>query len=108
MPLRIGINGFGRMGRLALRAGWDRADLSFVHINEIASDPAGAAHLLTFDSVHGKWDRDVEARDRAIEIDGRPTRYVVIPAKRSLTSLRDVALAGVLLSLSDSNTSRSA
>ena len=43
---RVGINGFGRMGRLALRAGWGGADLNFAHINEIAGDAATAAHLL--------------------------------------------------------------
>ena len=70
MPTRIGINGFGRMGRLALRAGWGRPDLQFVHINEVAGDPVTAAHLLTFDSVHGRWDRRVEARADQIAIDG--------------------------------------
>jgi glyceraldehyde 3-phosphate dehydrogenase len=70
MPTRIGINGFGRMGRLVLRAGWGRPDLQFVHINEVAGDPVTAAHLLTFDSVHGRWDRRVEARVDQIAIDG--------------------------------------
>lgn len=70
MPLRIGINGFGRMGRLVLRAGWGRRDLEFVQINEIAGDPATAAHLLNFDSVHGKWSQTAAAVDRAISIDG--------------------------------------
>jgi glyceraldehyde 3-phosphate dehydrogenase len=70
MPARIGINGFGRMGRLALRAGWGRPDLQFVQVNEVAGGPETAAHLLTFDSVHGRWDRKVEARDNEIAIDG--------------------------------------
>jgi glyceraldehyde 3-phosphate dehydrogenase len=68
--VRIGINGFGRMGRLALRAGWDRADLEFVHLNELAGDAAACAHLLEFDSVHGRWSRHIAARDGAVEIDG--------------------------------------
>jgi glyceraldehyde 3-phosphate dehydrogenase len=54
---RIGINGFGRMGRLALRAGWDRTDIAFAHVNELHGGPETAAHLLTFDSVHGRWER---------------------------------------------------
>jgi glyceraldehyde 3-phosphate dehydrogenase len=58
MAIRIGINGFGRMGRLALRAGWGRRDVEFVHINEIATDVQTAAHLLTFDSIHGRWSGD--------------------------------------------------
>jgi glyceraldehyde 3-phosphate dehydrogenase len=54
--LRIGINGFGRMGRLAFRAGFHDPGLEFVQINEISTDSAGSAHLLQFDSVHGTWD----------------------------------------------------
>ena len=69
MTLRIGINGFGRMGRLVLRAAWGWPELEFVHINEIAGGPECAAHLLTFDSVHGRWPRRVEADADAIRID---------------------------------------
>ena len=72
MAIRVGINGFGRMGRLALRAGWGRPDLEFVHINEVAGGPETGAHLLTFDSVHGRWNRQVEAVDR--QIDRKSTR----------------------------------
>jgi glyceraldehyde 3-phosphate dehydrogenase len=70
MPPRIGINGFGRMGRLALRAGWGRPTLQFTHINEVAGGPEVAAHLLTFDSVHGRWNRGVTSSDRQLTIDG--------------------------------------
>jgi glyceraldehyde 3-phosphate dehydrogenase len=61
MAVRIGINGFGRMGRLGLRAGWGREALSVVRVNEIAIDAVGSAHLLKFDSVHGTWDVDCTA-----------------------------------------------
>jgi len=71
LSVRIGINGFGRMGRLALRAGFGAPDLEFVHINETKGGPETAAHLLTFDSVHGRWPHRVEARDGAIEIEGK-------------------------------------
>jgi glyceraldehyde 3-phosphate dehydrogenase len=67
---RIGINGFGRMGRLALRAAWGWPELELVHINEVKGGPATAAHLLAFDSVHGRWPHRVEAAERAIQIDG--------------------------------------
>lgn len=70
MATRVGINGFGRMGRLALRAGWGRGDLAFVHVNEVAGGAEAAAHLLTFDSVHGRWPRPVTARDGQLVIDG--------------------------------------
>jgi glyceraldehyde 3-phosphate dehydrogenase len=71
MRVRMGINGFGRMGRLALRAGFGDPDLEFVHINETRGGPVTAAHLLTFDSVHGRWPHQVDARDGAIEIEGK-------------------------------------
>ena len=71
MTVRVGINGFGRMGRLGLRAGWGREALSIVRVNEIATDAAGSAHLLKFDSVHGTWAVDCEADGDAMIIGGR-------------------------------------
>ena len=79
MAIRVGINGFGRMGRLALRAGWGRPDLEFVHINEVAGGPETGAHLLTFDSVHGRWNRQVEAVDGQIVIDGNAVPFSANP-----------------------------
>jgi glyceraldehyde 3-phosphate dehydrogenase len=67
---RIGINGFGRMGRLALRAAWGWSEFGFVHINELAGDAETAAHLLTFDSVHGRWAHDVRGAGDELAIDG--------------------------------------
>lgn len=76
MTVRVGINGFGRMGRLGLRAAWGRlTDLEFVHINEIAGDAACSAHLLKYDSVHGKWAADVSADGQAIVINGERISY---------------------------------
>lgn len=70
MSIRIGINGFGRMGRLALRTAWDWPDFEIVHINEIKGGPATAAHLLEFDSVHGRWQRVISSSENALHIDG--------------------------------------
>ena len=67
---RIGINGFGRMGRLALRAAWDCPELAFAHVNELAGGAGTSAHLLTFDSVHGRWGHVVEGIEDALLIDG--------------------------------------
>ena len=69
-PVRIGINGFGRMGRLALRAAHDWPQIDFVHINEAHGDAATSAHLLEFDSVHGRWPRDIRADGDTVIIDG--------------------------------------
>jgi glyceraldehyde 3-phosphate dehydrogenase len=71
MSATIGINGFGRMGRLGLRAGWDRPELEFIRVNEIATDAAGSAHLLKFDSVHGTWMQETGTADDGMLIDGK-------------------------------------
>lgn len=75
MSIRIGINGFGRMGRLAFRAAWDWPEFEIVHINEPYGGLATAAHLLEFDSVHGRWNRTIECAEGHIKIDGKPVRF---------------------------------
>jgi glyceraldehyde 3-phosphate dehydrogenase len=69
MAVRVGINGFGRIGRLLLRAAWGFPELEFVHINEINGGVEAAAHLLEFDSVHGRWQQDVRLEGDRIQID---------------------------------------
>lgn len=71
MTLKIGINGFGRIGRLCLRAAWDWPDMEFVQINDPAADAATLAHLLNFDSVHGRWQYQAAGTDNVIEINGK-------------------------------------
>ncbi len=75
MAIRIGINGFGRMGRLGLRAGWNTPGFEFVRINEIATDAHGSAYLLKFDSVHGTWDQETAAEDGNMLVAGRSLAY---------------------------------
>lgn len=60
MTIRVAINGFGRIGRCILRAGWNNPSIEFVHINDLTSDEM-LAHLLKYDSVHGTFDEDVSA-----------------------------------------------
>ena len=69
-PIKIGINGFGRMGRLALRAGWGNPRAQFVHINDPAGDAGTFAHLLNFDSVHGRWHREAQADSTGLMVEG--------------------------------------
>ncbi|MGE3508985.1 MAG: ArsJ-associated glyceraldehyde-3-phosphate dehydrogenase [Vicinamibacterales bacterium] len=91
MATRIGINGFGRMGRLAFRAGWGRDDLQFVHVNEVAGGPDTAAHLLMFDSVHGRWSEQVDHTDGELHIGSRRLTYSSLPKPRHVPwSLADV------------------
>lgn len=85
--MRVGINGMGRIGRLALRAAmggmYRPADdpragnrLEVVHVNEIAGNAATAAHLLEFDSVHGRWrDSFISDDEHSIRIGGLLQRH---------------------------------
>jgi glyceraldehyde 3-phosphate dehydrogenase len=77
MTIRVAINGFGRMGKLALQAGWNSDDIQFVHINEISGDAACHAHLLQFDSIHGRWGdgKTITSTDSQINIDGHAISF---------------------------------
>ncbi len=70
MTVRVGINGFGRIGRLALRAAWGCPDFEFGLINEKNGDGTVSAHLLEFDSVHGRWPHAVHGAPDQVTIDG--------------------------------------
>jgi len=72
--MRIGINGFGRIGRLTARVLHGHPRLQLVHINDPAGNAETHAHLLTFDSVHGTWHVPVEATEEAIVIAGQRVR----------------------------------
>ncbi|MEI5637711.1 MULTISPECIES: ArsJ-associated glyceraldehyde-3-phosphate dehydrogenase [unclassified Pseudoalteromonas] len=72
MTIKVGINGFGRMGRLALRASYDWPEVEFVHINDPAGNAETLAHLLEFDSVHGRWHHAVEHQGDDIVIANKP------------------------------------
>ena len=75
-PTRIGINGFGRIGRLALRAAWDWPEVEWAVINEVKGGAAASAHLLTFDSVQGRWSHEARAEgDTAIRVGDRAIAF---------------------------------
>ncbi len=75
MKIKVAINGFGRMGRLALRAGFGNPDIEFTHINEPKGSVKAAAHLLKYDSIHGRWPHQVAAEEDAITIDSQRVRF---------------------------------
>jgi glyceraldehyde 3-phosphate dehydrogenase len=85
MTLRIGINGFGRIGRTVLRAALaDRnKDLEIVHINDL-TDTKTLAHLLKYDSVHGVLDKEVAAQGDGIVIQGKPISVSAIKAPQEI------------------------
>ena len=94
--MKIGINGMGRIGRLALRAAMGAAErqaddpragnrLDVVHLNELKGGAAAIAHLLAFDSVQGKWRAEIRAEgDDAVLIDGKKLRFTSHPASAQI------------------------
>jgi glyceraldehyde 3-phosphate dehydrogenase len=81
MSIKVGINGFGRIGRLVLRALIDHAELEVGAINDLM-DSATMAHLLTYDSVHGKLDVEVTSKEGSMEVGGKSI---------AITSVKDPA-----------------
>lgn len=88
MSIKVGINGFGRMGRLALRAGWHFPELDFIQINDPAGNAETFAHLLNFDSVHGIWTEEAVATDGSIQIGDQTLAFT------SNTSIADTDWSG--------------
>lgn len=82
MSVKLGINGFGRIGRLVFRATLKHPDVEVVAVNDL-TDSATMAHLLKYDSVHGTLDRSIVAKDDAIEVDGKAV---------AITSIKDPAM----------------
>ncbi len=80
MALRVGINGFGRMGRLAMRVAWDAHGMDIVHINETGCNAEISAHLLEFDSIHGRWNRAPTAGGNAITVGDSRISYTSEPS----------------------------
>ena len=71
MTIKIGINGFGRMGRLSMRAAYDWDDVEIIKINDPAGNAETLAHLLNFDSVHGIWKHQAQHAEGDIVINGK-------------------------------------
>ncbi|MBQ4862753.1 ArsJ-associated glyceraldehyde-3-phosphate dehydrogenase [Pseudoalteromonas sp. MMG013] len=68
MSVKVGINGFGRMGRLTMRALYNSDNIEIVQINDPAGDAATLAHLMNFDSVHGRWEHEALAEQNDMMI----------------------------------------
>lgn len=84
MSIKIGINGFGRIGRLVFRIAMKHPEVEVMAINDLMN-PATMAHLLTYDSVHGRLNAEVTAKEGAIEVDGKSV---------AITSVKDPANIG--------------
>ena len=77
MSIKVGINGFGRIGRNVLRASFENSDLDFVAVNDL-TDAKTLAHLLKYDSVHGIFAASVEAKDQAIIVNNKEIKVSAI------------------------------
>ena len=78
MGVKIGINGFGRIGRVIMRAAQQKgADLDFVAVNDL-TDAQTRAHLLTYDSVHGRFPGTVQAKDDGIVVNGEEIKMLTV------------------------------
>jgi glyceraldehyde 3-phosphate dehydrogenase len=75
VAIKVGINGFGRIGRMFLRAALTKKDLEVVAVNDI-TNAATLAHLLKYDSIHGKLSHEVKVEDGAIFINGKPVQVL--------------------------------
>jgi glyceraldehyde 3-phosphate dehydrogenase len=75
MAVKVGINGFGRIGRMVLRAAYTRNDIEFLALNDL-TDPTTLAHLLKYDSVHGILKADIEVEENAIVVNGKKIQII--------------------------------
>ena len=75
MSIKVGINGFGRIGRLVFRAGINRPDIEFVGINDPFMTPDYMAYMLRYDTMHGQFDGTIEYTDDAIIVNGKKVRF---------------------------------
>ena len=75
MAIKVGINGFGRIGRNLFRAGLEDPDIEFIAVNDL-TDPKTLAHLLKYDSVHGRFQGEVEVGDGEIRVNGKSIRVL--------------------------------
>ena len=89
MSVKVGINGFGRIGRMVFRAALKHPDVEVVAINDL-TDSATMAHLLKYDSVHGTLDQEVAAREDAIEIGGKSVAITSIKIRSSCDGMTSV------------------
>ncbi|MBE3598696.1 MAG: type I glyceraldehyde-3-phosphate dehydrogenase [Limnochordaceae bacterium] len=83
MAIRVGVNGFGRIGRQIVRAAYKDPDLEIVAVNDITDAPT-LAHLFKYDSVHGVFPGDVKVQGDTLVIDGRPIKVLAVKSPAEL------------------------
>ena len=103
MSIKIGINGFGRIGRLVFRAGLERPDVEFVGINDPGMTPDYMAYMLRYDTIHGRFNGEISYDDSSITVNGHKVNipsFLVKPgdvievAEKSRSSVKFKRLTG--------------
>ncbi len=82
MAIKVGINGFGRIGRLVFRAACAKPELDVVGINDPFIDAEYMAYMLKYDTVHGRFDGEVSAKDGKLIVNGKGDRRVCLHEPR--------------------------
>ncbi|MGE4548069.1 MAG: type I glyceraldehyde-3-phosphate dehydrogenase [Intestinibacillus sp.] len=75
MAIKVGINGFGRIGRMVFRAGLKNPNIEFVAVNDPFMSPDYMAYMLKYDTIHGRYDGTIEYTDDAIVVDGKTIKF---------------------------------
>ena len=75
MAIKVGINGFGRIGRLVFRAGLDNPNIEFVGINDPFMTPDYCAYMLKYDTVHGRYNGEVKITENSIIVEGKEVKF---------------------------------
>ncbi len=75
MAVKIGINGFGRIGRLVFRAGIQNPDYEFVAVNDPFMSPDYVAYMLKYDTIHGRFDGEISYDDASVTVDGKKVLF---------------------------------
>ena len=75
MSIKVGINGFGRIGRLVFRAGISRPDIEFVGINDPFMTPDYMAYMLRYDTMHGQFQGEISYTDHSIIVNGKEVSF---------------------------------
>jgi glyceraldehyde 3-phosphate dehydrogenase len=92
MVMKVAINGFGRIGRLLYRAALERkANIDFVAVNDI-TDAKTLAHMLKYDSVHGRFNGDVQVRGNDLVVNGKPLKVLTIKDRPAKLPWKDLSI----------------
>ena len=87
MKVKLGINGFGRIGRLVMRASLEREDVDVLAINDPFIDVEYMKYMLTYDTIHGKYNADIQVEGNDLVINGKTVKVFIFNSETDITPL---------------------